>query len=301
MNTDFSPFRSKKARQKYLSHYQKRLKDWPIPYEEQMIATSYGKTLVRMSGPVDAPPLVLFHGAGTCSLQWLFNIKDLSKEYRTYTIDGLINIGCLGKSIPQKSIQNSDDAITWMNDLFNTLNLKKNIILLGASHGGWLASQYALHHQEKLEKLILVAPAGIILPFSALYTFHTLLLNILPTQHVYLSFFKWSFQDLWQQNRELFYAVVDDFLLSSLCFEPLKPKELPVINPLTTDELSTIKLPTQILIGENEVLYSANQALNRIQNLAPQIQTELIPKSGHDLLLTQTELVNKKIMDFLYQ
>lgn len=301
MNTDFSPFRSKQDKQKYLYHHQERLKDWPLPYEEQMIVTSYGKTLVRISGPADAPPLILFHGAGTCSLQWLLNIQDLSKEHRTYAIDGLINIGCLGKSIPQKPIQNSDDAIIWMNDLFHALNLKRNVTLLGASHGGWLASQYALHHQDKLEKLILIAPAGIILPFSALYTFHTLLLNILPIRHVYLSFFKWSFQNLWQKDRELFHTIVDDFLLSSLCFEPLRPKELPVINPLTDDELNTIKLPTQILIGKNEVLYSASQALKRIQSLAPQIQIELIQNSGHDLLLTQTELVNKKITDFLRQ
>ena len=53
------------------------------------------------------------------------------------------------------------------------------------------------------------------------------------------------------------------------------------------------------LVGENEVLYSAQKAVQRLNAVAPHIQTEMIPNAGHDLLLVQTELVNRKIVDFL--
>lgn len=301
MNINYDPFRSEQAKLQYLDRYHQRLQEWPISYTEQFISTAYGETLVRISGPMDAPPLILLHGAGTCSLQWLHNIKDLSKHYRTYAIDGLIHIGCLGKSIPKKPIREPRDAVTWLDELFNLLDLDSDITLLGASHGGWLASQYTLHRQKRLNKLILIAPAGFTSSFSTTYMLRTILLGILPIKQMYHSFFNWAFQDLAQKDKILFNHVIDDFLFSAQCFKPINPKELPVLKFLNNDELQQIQLPTQFLIGENEVLYSAKSAIQRIQSIAPHIQTELIAHTGHDLLLTQAKLVNTKINNFLHQ
>lgn len=301
MNISYDPFRSEQAKLKYLERYYQRLQEWPVSYTEQSISTKYGETLVRMSGPVNAPPLILLHGAGTCSLQWLYNIKDLSEHYRTYAIDGLIHIGCLGKSIPKKSIREPHDAVAWMDELFNLLGLNNKICLLGASYGGWLASQYALHHQNRLDKLILIAPAGVILPFSTIYILRTALLNIIPSQRTYHHFFNWSFKNLSQKDSTLFHDVMDDFLLASQCFKPVNPKELPILKALSDHQLKQIQLPTQFMIGENEVLYSAKSAIQRIQSITPIMQTELIPDAGHDLLLTQAKRVNTKVTQFLSQ
>ncbi len=46
----YYPFRSVKAKEKYLKYYEKRSQQWPVLYEDRMIQTSQGETFVRISG-----------------------------------------------------------------------------------------------------------------------------------------------------------------------------------------------------------------------------------------------------------
>jgi pimeloyl-ACP methyl ester carboxylesterase len=70
---------------------------------------------------------------------------------------------------------------------------------------------------------------------------------------------------------------------------------------LKDQELCSIKVPTLYLVGENEKLYSAQKAVQRLNKVAPHIKTEIIPNAGHDLEIVQAEMVNRKILDFLKQ
>ncbi|HEX2909046.1 MAG TPA: alpha/beta hydrolase [Phototrophicaceae bacterium] len=297
--TAYHPFRSAEAQAEYLAQYEAAAQAWPIPSECQMVDTLYGQTFVRISGPVDAPPLVLLPGAGTCSLMWSLNVEALSTNHRTYAVDGLINTGCVGRSVYTRAITGPNDANTWLDALFDGLGLMAKVNLVGPSYGGWLASQYALHAPERLNKVVLVAPAGTLLPFSGEYLQRTMALYLTPSRDTYVNVFKWNFSDLARQNETLLEALVDDFLLSARCFESPNPQALPVLTALSDAELQRFSVPTLVLIGENEVLYSAQAALQRLQAVAPQIRTELIPNAGHDLLLVQTELVNQKLLAFL--
>ena len=295
----YHPFRSAAAKAEYLAHYDAAVETWPIPSEGQMVETSYGQTFVRISGPAAAPPLILFPGAGGSSLQWRLSIEALSKSHRTYAVDGLINLGCVGRSVYTQAITDAAEAMAWLDDLFAELGLTDNITLVGASHGGWLASQYALHAPQRLSKVVLVAPAGTVLPFRAAYIARTILISIFPSRNMYLRFFKWSFKDLAQQNGPFLEMMADDFLLSARCFEPINPKALPRLTAMSDEELQRMTTPTLFLVGENEVLYSASKAVARLKELAPEIETAVIPKAGHDLLLVQAEMVHQKIEAFL--
>lgn len=266
-----------------------------------MLDTSYGQTFVRVSGPVNALPLVLLPGAGCCSLMWRLNIEAFSRCHRAYAVDSLINTGCVGRSVYTRAITGPDDAVKWLDDLFSALNLGDSLNLLGASYGGWLASQYALHAPDRLNKIVLLAPAGTVLPFRGGYLLRTILLNLVPRRNIYIRFFKWSFKDLAQQDSQMLEAIADEFLMSVRCFEPVKPKQLPSLTALNDEDLQRLKVPTLFLVGENEVLYSAQKAIRRLSRVAPQIRTEVIPHAGHDLLLVQTERVNQKIVAFLAQ
>jgi pimeloyl-ACP methyl ester carboxylesterase len=85
--------------------------------------------------------------------------------------------------------------------------------------------------------------------------------------------------------------------MGSRCFKtlPIKP------TVLDDTDLQNIKVPTLYLVGENEKIYSGKKAIQRLNNVAPHIETELIPNAGHDLLIVQAEMVNKKVMEFLKQ
>jgi pimeloyl-ACP methyl ester carboxylesterase len=53
------------------------------------------------------------------------------------------------------------------------------------------------------------------------------------------------------------------------------------------------------IVGEHEKVHDGRAAIARLKRLAPKIETELIPGTGHDLLFTRTELVNGRITEFL--
>ena len=90
--------------------------------------------------------------------------------------------------------------------------------------------------------------------------------------------------------------MADDAYMAMRCF---KPKRMVYPTVLTDNELQNIKVPTLYIVGENEKLYSARKAIQRLNKVAPYIKAEIIPNAGHDLTIVQAEMVNKKILEFL--
>ena len=293
--TPYHPFRSESAKQRYLAFYDNVAKDWPVESETRMVETSFGKTYVRISGPADAPPLVLMHGANATSLSWIPNIKALSENYRTYAVD---NIYEFGRSIFTKIFKVPDDLLMWMDEVFLELDLGDNFNMIGMSYGGWLTSQYALNHPEKLDNIVLLAPAATVLQLGPGFL-KSSLISILPHRRFTKKGLEPIMADLWKKDehgRKYFESLVDHLDLGLRSF---KPKMMVSPTVLTDEELRSLKMPVLLMIGENEKIYSAEEAVARIEKAAPHIRAEIIPGAGHDLPAVQAELVNQKILDFL--
>jgi len=129
---EYHPFRSEAAKKEYLEYYDTKSKEWPIESEERMVSTLYGQTFVRISGPKNAPPIVLLPGGGTSSLMWKNNIVALSKNYRTYALDDIYD---WGRSIYTKRMGCPEYITKWLDELFTALELEDSINLIGASYG----------------------------------------------------------------------------------------------------------------------------------------------------------------------
>ncbi len=292
---EYHPFRSAEAKEEYLQLYDDRAKSWPVPSETKMVETSYGQTFVRISGPVNALPLVLLPGGSATSLMWIPNVEALSGHYRTYAVDNIYDVG---RSVYTRTMQSSNDLVAWLDELFSALALGDNINLVGLSYGGWLTSQYALHFPNRLNKIVLLAPAATILPFSPEFLKRAMLL-MTPSRESYMNVFTWLMENAVKNDevkQGLVERAVDDILVALKCF---KFKMLVPPTVLKDKELESIKVPTLFLVGENEKIYSAQQAVQRLNEVAPQIETETLPNCGHDLTIVQTEMVDKRILEFL--
>jgi pimeloyl-ACP methyl ester carboxylesterase/TM2 domain-containing membrane protein YozV len=293
--TPYHPFRSEAAKHRYLAFYDEIAKDWPVQSETRMVDTSYGQTHVRISGPVDAPPLVLMHGANATVLSWLPNIEALSENYRTYAVDSIFD---LGRSVFTKIPKVPDDLVIWMDELLLALGLSNDINMVGMSYGGWLTSQYALRHPEKLDSIVLLAPAATVLPLGPGFL-KSALVSILPHRHFVKKGMEPILADLWKKDeagRAYAEKWVDHMDLGLRSF---KPKMMVSPTVLSDEELYSLKMPVLLMIGENEKIYSAEEAVARIRKVAPHIKAEIIPGAGHDLPVVQAEMVNRKILDFL--
>jgi len=291
------PFKSVKAKGQYLNYYDKRAREWPVASESRIVETPYGKTFVRISGPMNGYSLVLLPSTSASSLVWLPNIKALSEQYRVYAVD---NIYDFGRSINTKNIKSSDDMMNWLDELFTALDLGDSINLMGLSFGGWLTSQYTLNYPNRLNKAVWLAPAATLFEFPGEWVWRGIL-SALPHRYFMKKFMvEWLFEDLLKKKDETSLKqldqLVDDAMMGLKCFKFRMPVTPSV---LTDNELQRIKVPTLFLVGENEKLYPAKKAVERLNTAAPQIQTEVIPNAGHDLTIVQADMVNKKILDFL--
>lgn len=292
---DFHPFKSAEAKEKFLRVYDQRAKDWPVPSTTRMIKTDYGITFVRISGPETAPPLVLLHGVGGNSLIWIPNMKELSEKYRTYAVD-MIDGG--GRSIPTRRTQTADHLTDWLDQLFSGLQLGGQINLVGLSYGGWVTSQYALRFPQRLSRIVMLAPAGTVLPLSNEWIQRAMRL-IKPEKENIRDFFYWLMEDLAKKDdlsRQMLDGMVEDGYVSIQCFK-MNPPVNPVV--LTDEQWQSIKVPALFVVGRNEKIYSPIEAVERLNRVAPQIKTKIIPGAGHDLTLVQAKMVNQIILEFL--
>jgi len=90
--------------------------------------------------------------------------------------------------------------------------------------------------------------------------------------------------------------LVEDAFIGLRCFK-LKMPVAPTV--LSDEELGSIKMPALFLVGENERIYPAQKAIQRLNTIAPAIKTKLIPNAGHDLTIVQAEMVNEIVLEFL--
>jgi pimeloyl-ACP methyl ester carboxylesterase len=291
------PFKSVEAKEQYLDHYDRRAREWPVPSESRTVETPYGKTFIRISGPINAPSLVLLPSTSASSLIWMPNIKALSEQFRVYAVD---NIYDFGRSVNTRNIKNSKDMMKWLDELFTAIHLGDSINLMGLSFGGWLTSQYTLNYPKRLNKAVWLAPAATLFEFPGEWAWRGIL-SALPHRYFMKKFMvEWLFEDLCkkkdQPSLEQIDKLIDDAMMGLKCFKMRMPV-MPSV--LTNNELQRIEVPTLFVVGENEKLYLAKKAIERLNTVAPHIQTEIIPDAGHDLTIVQAELVNRKVLDFL--
>lgn len=294
--SSFHPFRSQKAKDRYLKRYDTRALAWPVASETRTVDTSYGYTFVRISGPPEAPPLVLLPSAAASSLFWMPNVEALSARYRVYAVD---NIYDFGRSVYTRNIKNSDDLVNWLNGLFDALGLRGNINLMGLSYGAWIISQYALRSPNRLGKIVMCAPPATVFPLPGAWVWYGLS-ALIPHRYFMMNMTRWMFKDLTQKKDEASIKLVEDLVedayIGLRCFK-FKMPVAPTV--LTDEELQSIKTPALFLVGENEVIYPAQKAIQRLQNVAPSILAEIIPNAGHDLTIVQAKIVNEKVLEFL--
>jgi pimeloyl-ACP methyl ester carboxylesterase len=292
----YHPFRSSEKQILYLDAYAKRAEKWPVESETLFIDTSFGKTFVRISGPANGAPVVLMHGGNATSLSWLPNVEALSADFRVYAIDNVYDIG---RSVYKKKFETEKDMVEWLDEVHDGLGLENGINIVGLSYGGWIASRYVLAHPERIERTVLIAPAATVLPFDREFLKYAIL-RMLPHRYFFKKTMFWVFEDLvssGDENLKFLKNELDFVYLGIKCFRPLR-----LLNPtvMTDEELNSISVPMLFLVGENEKIYSAEEAIQRLNEVAPHIKTQLVLEAGHDLTIVQSEVVNEVILDFIH-
>lgn len=281
-----SQYKSEKARDKVFASYDLALSHWPVAYETRFVETTFGPTHVIASGPADGSPIVLIHGAGSNATSWAWNVGALADRYRVYALD---TIGDFGKSAGTRPAYGSGDHARWLGEVFDRLGLGSARVA-GMSLGGWIAFHFALAHPNRVEGLVLVAPACL-QRMSSGFMFRALLATICPRAAIVRGFFRYL------ASRQ--YAGLPDYVMDGLTtsWQAGRPNnvQIPVIKDA---ELSALHIPTLVLLGSEDPIYDATKAASRVRSVAPHMQVEIVPDAGHLLIIERPEVINRALVQF---
>jgi pimeloyl-ACP methyl ester carboxylesterase len=263
---------------------------WPIPFANLTVSTPFAATHVIASGPETGPPLVLLHATGMSSTVWFPNAGALGRTHRTFAVD-IANEP--GRTRQTRLLRDPADCAAWLLAVLDELGLSRTT-LIGSSFGGWLSINLALHAPERVEKLVLLAPAASLLPFTA-GTY--LLLKTLPYLPVKPGGKRLLGMYLPGYDVEARFA--RQFELGVRGFRYANPRKSIFPRPYSDEQLGSISVPTLLLIGDRERIYDPHKALERTARLVPGIETDLVPGGGHILAMQLPDVVGERVLAFL--
>lgn len=293
------PFRSAQARDRYLSRYDEAARSWPIRSETRMIPTEHGQTFVRIGGPSEAPPLVLLPGVWSSSLMWDRAIEALSERLRTYAVDNIVDFG---RSVSSRPVTGTPDFMAWIDGLLDGLGLSEGVNLLGCSRGTWLAAEYVLHAPHRLAKAVWLSPAFVVnnpALGSAVGAPASLASILAPSPTTVGWQMSWLLPDFKQSDRHGFDEFTADTALGLQCFDTRHIGRVLGPRVFTNGELGGIDIPVLYLAGEKEKMSSVSAAVSRLNRVAPQIETAIIPGAGHDLVSVRTQAFTDRVLQFI--
>ncbi|TXD39791.1 alpha/beta hydrolase [Lujinxingia vulgaris] len=153
-----SIFKSEEARVDLVGWHERFRQNIGAPTEARRVETSFGETHLLVGGPEEAPPLVLLHGALASSAHALRELEGLLEHYRVYAID------ILGQSAMSADVRlavGDDTYGRWLDEVFALLGLDEALVV-GVSWGGFVAIRLAALAPERIAKLALLVPAGMV-------------------------------------------------------------------------------------------------------------------------------------------
>jgi pimeloyl-ACP methyl ester carboxylesterase len=112
---------------------------------------------VRLLRAGSGPPLLFLHAAGGGG--WTPFLGNLAQHFEVLAPD---HPG-FDESEQTEEMEGVDDLVYHYLRLLDALGIEKATVV-GASLGGWIAAELAVHSPERVERLVLMSPAGLRMP-----------------------------------------------------------------------------------------------------------------------------------------
>lgn len=244
----------------------------------------------------EGKPFIILHGLFGQSDNWNTLARQFGDEgFEVYSID-LRNHGQSPHSNDWNYKVMSDDVL----ELINDLNLR-DIVLLGHSMGGKVAMEFALQHQEFLNKLIVVDIAP---KYYAPH--HESILKALNAVDFKISKSRKEVENTLSQY--ITDLGTKQFLLKNIYWKENGELDWRFNLKVITDKIETVgqessendtcSIPTLFIRGDNSQ-YIKDEDLNLIQRIFPSSTLKTIRKSGHWVHAEQPTAFFEAVREFI--
>lgn len=263
-------FKNAEARQVIAGAYERFRANIPRSTESRSVTTRHGDTHVLVAGPEGAPPLVLVHGALASSAHATAELGPLLERHRVYAPD------VIGQSVKSADARVALDGPAygeWLVDVLDGLNLDRPLVY-GVSWGGFVSLKLAALAPSRIDKLVLLVPAGIVngsawkgltqvgIPL-ALY-------RMFPSEarlRRFVSAMVSTPDDAWVH-----------YFGEALQSYNLDIRTPPLFRP---GAFATFDRPTLVFAADNDLSFPGSHLIERIRTLLPHAETELLENCRH--------------------
>ena len=251
------------------------------------------------------PAVVLVHGLAASAEFWLYNIEALASLHRVVALD-LLGFGRSGKEIGEFSLPYS---ASFMVDFLDAVGVQQ-ASLVGNSLGGLVCLQTAVDFPRRVDRLVLVDPAGFGRELNPL-----LRLWSIPVTG---SWVFWLCQRLFPHLRQWLYpgsdSITKGWLLRAtevLRTPGLRENVVRVARIGVNlhgqreelfrelhEQLATMTVPTMIIWGDDDPVVPVGHAYVA-RSLIPGSEVRIMKGCGHLPQLERPEEFNRLVLDFL--
>lgn len=248
----------------------------------------------------EGQPLVLLEGLGYASWMWSRQVEELAKNFKVIIFDNR-GVGHTEKPDTEYSIHlfAKDTAA-----LLKALNIDKAHIL-GVSMGGFIAQEFAICYPEMVDRLILCCtsfggPNSIPIPEE---TLAMMMQGGGKDGSIEKARYAVSMalnKDTLEKHRDII-----DFILVNQLENP-QPKHAYQRQLYAgasfnrEDDVYSIVADTLVLAGQGDRVVPPENAQLLFEKI-PQSKVSIIEESGHLFFMERPDVVNKQIIDFLYE
>lgn len=293
-----SAFRSDDARAAYCQLYDAAVAASAMRVTESDIETSFGRTHVLTAGDPSKPPLVAMHGINISSTSWLPLLPTLAAAHKVTMIDA---IGQVSKSIATKPITEAAHLVAWLDETLRALGVDR-AAMVGMSMGAWIATQYAVAFPDRVDRLALICPVGLVSELRLRWLLRAYGgLAFRPSEARLESFLDTLVtpagrgrlrQDPWR-------LIIQQCAVGIMGF---KFALIGGVRPTRRDlrALSAAQIPVLAIIGRDESLHDGPKMAVRFRQRLPEARIEVIDEANHLITVDQPEIVERLLADFLH-
>jgi pimeloyl-ACP methyl ester carboxylesterase len=291
-----SAFRSDEARAAYCRLYDAALAATSMPVTESDVETSFGRTHVLTAGDASKPPLAAIHPLAFSSTSWLPLLPTLAAEHRVTMIDA---IGDVSKSIASKPITNAGHVVAWLDETLRALEVER-AAMVAMSMGTWMATQYAMRFPDRVERLALIAPVGLVSTQHLGWMISGYYANyVRPTKARLESFIDTTATPAGRRRlrEDPWRPIIQQYVTGTLGFK----KAPTAVRPTRCDlqPLASAQIPILVIVGRDESLHDGPKMAARFRQRLPGARVELVDDANHLIPIDQPEIVEKLLADFL--
>ncbi|MCI8522782.1 MAG: alpha/beta hydrolase [Lachnospiraceae bacterium] len=283
-----SIYRSQLSKSLVINLYNAQIAKLDIPYQDIFVETSFGRTHVVEIGNPEGKPLLVFHGGNSTTAYNLLESRFLLEKFHVYAVD---IIGHPGKSAENILMPFGYHYGRWAGEVISALGYEK-ICCLGSSFGGGVLTKLMCIAPSKVERAVLLVPAGINNAFPA-----DTAKMIVPLAKYYLTkdekYMKETAMYMALSEKALkkdFMAVIKN-TLDNVKIHPFMPSNVEMAR------LHKCKAPALVMAAEYDCLFPARKVLPKAKKVLPNCKIHMLKGRGHIPVLRKRE--KQIIVDFL--